>query len=301
MPTYSDIAGVTDDFLINGKLTVDGLQLRAVTLTSSSNLTAINADLGDLFVITLSENTTFQNPTGTPSNGQLLQIRIASSTSRAISFGTAYQTASSLVLPTATTGGSAEDYIAFRYNSTDSKWDFVGTTIGQIPTAADNSITPAKLTQPLTRSSPVNTTSGSSVTISSIPSWVKRIQIAFNAVSTNGSTQLGIQIGDSGGLETTGYVCQANSTGSGGTTANNSTAGFLLMGSNSAAFAHSGTVTLLNVSGNIWVFSSVLNQSNTQVAYASGVKTLSDTLTQLALLCGADTFDAGSISILYDG
>lgn len=106
-----------------------GIQSRVVTLTSSSNLTAINSDTIDIGIISLSESTTFQNPTGTPFDGQLLQIRITSSASRAIAFGTAYQTASSLSLPTTSTGGGAEDYIAFRWNSTDSKWDLIGTTI----------------------------------------------------------------------------------------------------------------------------------------------------------------------------
>ena len=135
MPTYSDLAGVTSDFSVNGKLTVDGIYLRVFELTSTSNLTAINANKADIFKLSLSENTTFENPTGNLIDGQLLQIRITSSTSRAIAFGTAYQTASSLALPTATTGGGAEDYIAFRWNSTDSKWDLIGTTIGAYPTA----------------------------------------------------------------------------------------------------------------------------------------------------------------------
>lgn len=112
-----------------------GGSLRVVTLTDAATVTP-NADTTDLGILTsLSQPSTFANPTGTPTNGQLLQIRITSSASRAIAFGTAYQTASSLALPTATTGGGAEDYIAFRWNSTDSKWDLIGTTIGAYPTA----------------------------------------------------------------------------------------------------------------------------------------------------------------------
>lgn len=136
MALISDLKGVTGDFFISSKLTTNGVLLRAIAITSTSNLTAINADNGDFFAITLSENTTFQNPTGTPTNGQLLQIRITSSTSRVISFGTAYQGASGLILPSATTGGGAEDYIAFRYNSTDSKWDLIATTIGVLADAS---------------------------------------------------------------------------------------------------------------------------------------------------------------------
>ena len=135
MALISDLKGVTGDFAVGGKLnTTGGVIPRVVSLTDAATVTP-NTDTTDIGILTsLSQTTTFANPSGTPTNGQLLQIRITSSTSRAISFGTAYQAASSLSLPTATTGSSAEDYIGFRYNSLDSKWDLIGTTIGAYPT-----------------------------------------------------------------------------------------------------------------------------------------------------------------------
>lgn len=137
MPSYTDYSGTTGDFLVGGKLsTTGGVLPRVVTLTDAATVTP-NADTTDIGILTsLSQTTVFANPTGTPTNGQLLQIRITSSASRAISFGTAYQASSSLILPSATTGSNAEDYIAFRYNSIDSKWDLVGTTIGAIAGAS---------------------------------------------------------------------------------------------------------------------------------------------------------------------
>lgn len=140
MPIYSDLAGVTNDFAVGGKLnTTGGVIPRVVSLTDAATVTP-NADTTDIGVLaSLSQTTTFANPSGTPVNGQLLQIRITSSASRAISFGTAYQAASSLSLPTATTGSNAEDYIGFRYNSLDSKWDLIATTIGAYPTATGTS------------------------------------------------------------------------------------------------------------------------------------------------------------------
>ena len=104
--------------------------LKVVALTDGATIN-INADTVDIgFLTSLSQTSTFANPTGSPTNGQLLQIRITSSASRAISFGTAYQAASSLSLPTTTTGGSVEDYIGFRYSSNQSKWVMIATTIG---------------------------------------------------------------------------------------------------------------------------------------------------------------------------
>ena len=108
-----------------------GIQARVVAYADSATITP-NANTSDICVITaLSQAVSFANPIATnPYDGQLLQIRIASIVSRAIAFGTAYQAASSLGLPNATTGGGKEDYIAFRYNSIDLKYDLIGTTIG---------------------------------------------------------------------------------------------------------------------------------------------------------------------------
>jgi hypothetical protein len=117
--------------------------LRIVTLTDASTVTP-NADTTDIGILTsLSQTTSFANPSGTPTNGQLLQIRITSSTSRSISFGTAYTTASSLSLATATTGGGVEDYIGFRYSSNASKWVLIGTTIGSLTSVTLDSLSGA--------------------------------------------------------------------------------------------------------------------------------------------------------------
>jgi hypothetical protein len=51
----------------------------------------------------------------------------------------------------------------------------------------------------------VNTTSGTSIDFTGIPSWVRRITVMLLAVSTNGTSGVQIQLGDSGGVETTGY------------------------------------------------------------------------------------------------
>jgi hypothetical protein len=104
---------------------------RISSLTDGATI-AVNADTTDIGILaSLSQTSTFQNPTGSPGNGQSLQLRVTSSTSRSISFDTAYQTTSALTFPTATTGGGKEDYLFFEYNTPDSKWDFVDSTIAQ--------------------------------------------------------------------------------------------------------------------------------------------------------------------------
>lgn len=128
MPNYSDLAGVTNDFSVSGKLnTTGGIVSRVVALTDGSSI-AINAGTTDIGVLVLTQNATFANPSGSPVDGQKLQIRITSSLTRAISFGSAYQATSGKALPTATTGGGSEDYLDFQYNASDSKWDLVSST-----------------------------------------------------------------------------------------------------------------------------------------------------------------------------
>ena len=55
-----------------------------------------------------------------------------------------------------------------------------------------------------------NSTSGTSIDFTNIPSWVKRITLMFNGVSTSGTSNYLIQIGDSGGVATTGYTAASS-------------------------------------------------------------------------------------------
>jgi hypothetical protein len=148
----------------------------------------------------------------------------------------------------------------------------------------------------------VASTSGTSIDFTSIPSWVKRVTVMMNGVSTNGTNFLLIQLGDSGGIETTGYT----STSSGMVNAANytpqsSTAGYAI-GSFNAADVTSGHMVITKIDGNSWVSSHTVKNATNIVIYGGGDKTLSDTLTQVRITTvgGTDTFDAGSINILYE-
>jgi hypothetical protein len=145
----------------------------------------------------------------------------------------------------------------------------------------------------------VASTSGTSIDFTSIPSWVKRITVMFNGVSTNGSSAQQVQLGDSGGIGTSGYAGVVGTRG-GDTFYTN---GFLVNRGNTASSTASGSLVLTLVSGNIWVGSGT-NGANASDApsFFGGTKTLSDTLTQLRITTvnGTDTFDAGSINILYE-
>jgi|GEM_PF-5045835 len=106
-----------------------GIQSRVVAYADSATITP-NANTSDICVLTsLSQTSVIANPiTTNPYDGQWLLIRISSAVSRVISFGTLYQS-TARSLPTATTGSGIEDYIEFKYNSLDAKWDLVNTSI----------------------------------------------------------------------------------------------------------------------------------------------------------------------------
>jgi hypothetical protein len=151
----------------------------------------------------------------------------------------------------------------------------------------------------------VATTSGTSITFSSIPSWVKRITVMFNGVSTSGTSLVQVQIG-SGSVTTTGYTSYANYAGganaSGGGT---STTGFLVDDTANASSTRFGSLVLVNIGSNIWVSagSGGLVASSAYYGFSSGGSiTLSGTLDRVVLTTvnGTDTFDNGSVNIIYE-
>ena len=150
----------------------------------------------------------------------------------------------------------------------------------------------------------VASTSGTSVSFSSIPSWVKRVTIMLAGVSTNGASNLAVQIGPVAGVETTGYSGYAYTP----TSPVSYTTEWAITGTNSTANVHSGNVVicLADSATNTWVMSSSgggvgINTAST----AGGSKAIAGTLSVLRIIgsnTGApvDTFDLGLINILYE-
>ena len=156
----------------------------------------------------------------------------------------------------------------------------------------------------ITSGTAVASTSGTSIDFTSIPSWVKRITIMFQGVSTNGVGNYLVQIG-SGSVVSTGYVSGGARFGAGVFSAANNTSGFLLFVATAASIVN-GTMTLNLVSSNLWVSSHSAGDSNggTAFAYVGGgsVPALSGALDRVRITTttGTDTFDAGTINILYE-
>lgn len=185
------------------------------------------------------------------------------------------------------------------------------TISGDSPNLTSASLTTPTLTSPtfagtptgvgvLTSGTAVASTSGTSVDFTSIPSWVKRITVMFNGVSTSGTSFNQIQIGSTT-FTTTGYVSQFwGGTSSSGVI----TTGFGIFSIASAANSFTGSVVLTNITGNTWVSNGNLIFANTtSVGWSSaGSLALGGALDRVRITTvnGTDTFDAGSINILYE-
>ena len=167
---------------------------------------------------------------------------------------------------------------------------------------AAGAATPAKLSQPLTLGTAVATTSGTAIDFTGIPSWVKRVTVMFNGVSTNGTNDYLIQVGTSSGIVSSGYVSTGNAYNQTASTGGlSSTAGFAIS-VGSGAYALSGHMLLTTLGSNAWVSSHNLKSATNRVNTGGGDVTLSGTLTQVRLTTvgGTDTFDAGSVNIMYE-
>jgi hypothetical protein len=142
-------------------------------------------------------------------------------------------------------------------------------------------------------------TSGTSITFGGIPSGVRIIVIMFQGVSFSGAANVLVTIGDSGGLETSGYISTGIETdNNNGTAGVNSTSAFVIR-NNDAGNIMSGTMTLTNINStsHSWISSHTAKQSTTKGLHGGGEKSLTAELTQVSISGG--TFDAGSINIMY--
>jgi hypothetical protein len=156
----------------------------------------------------------------------------------------------------------------------------------------------------LVRNAGISSTSGTSIDFVDIPSWARRITVMLLAVSTNGTSGVQIQLGDSGGIETTGYSTSGTAiTGTNTCGISTFTSGFVMLGSLAGA-SRSGAIVFNNIIGNYWVaIGNMDEQGSGQAGYTQGFKELSATLDRVRVttINGTDAFDAGFVNIIYEG
>jgi uncharacterized protein YaiE (UPF0345 family) len=154
----------------------------------------------------------------------------------------------------------------------------------------------------ITSGTAVASTSGTSIDFTNIPSWVKRITVMFSGVSVSGTSSIIIQLGDSGGVENTGYLASASIIGASTVLSSSHTTGFGIRNV-TAATVVSGAYTITNHNGDTWLLFGVGSDNAVPATFPSaGSKALSATLDRIRITTvnGTDTFDAGSINILYE-
>jgi len=140
----------------------------------------------------------------------------------------------------------------------------------------------------------------------SIPSWVKRITVMFQGVSTNSTSPPQIQIG-AGSVTTSGYLGANGYFASSGSGFALFTTGFgigVSTGGWGAGVVVHGAITLSLINTNTWVAAGSVGRSDAAVLYfTDGSIALGGALDRVRITTvnGTDTFDAGTINILYEG
>ena len=158
----------------------------------------------------------------------------------------------------------------------------------------------ATVSSGFTSGTAVATTSGTAFDFTGIPATTKLIIINFHEVSLSGGNNLFVQLGDSGGFETSGYIASAGYTGA-DTGYNDETTAFHITGyTSSSLYTATLFLTLVDISTNTWISSHSGKLDTVRLSFGGGSKSLSDTLTQVRITRSAtNTFDAGKLNILY--
>ena len=155
--------------------------------------------------------------------------------------------------------------------------------------------------RPLVQSTAVASTSGTAIDFTGIPSWARRVTVMFNQNSLSGASQILVQIG-SGSISTSSYISAATRYNGSAGAAYTSSSGFIT-GIASATDVASGQMVLCNATGNSWVEAhNLASSTNSATSTGGGLGTLSGTLDRVRITAvnGTDTFDSGSINILYE-
>ena len=222
-------------------------------------------------------------------------------------------TGTTVVLTSGATSGDTVTTMSFLVSSVLNAIPATAGSISSTYLASSLSLTTPTLTSPTINGTPVMgasvitsgtsqaSTSGTSIDFTSIPSWVKRITVMFNGVSTSGTSLIQIQIG-SGSVTTSGYACSYSTIGSAAAAGSTATSGFIVTYSVAAANAYSGLAILALVSSNSWLETSTLTIPTAGNHFSAGSIALGGTLDRIRITTvnGTDTFDAGSINILYE-
>lgn len=147
-------------------------------------------------------------------------------------------------------------------------------------------------------------TSGQTVSFTGIPAGARRITVMLMSVSVNGTGSISVQLGDSGGVEATGYLGGFSSIDDTIGNSGFATTAIICTSPSVAADAYSGSViiTLADPATNTWVWQGVFaTDANTDIVFhTSGQKSLSGTLDRVQLGSSSDFDGSGKVSVLVE-
>jgi len=271
--TTSTAANIT-----NG--TIQTLTASTATITGGTYSGAINSTLGTI--------ATLNSTTGTIANLISTTGTVATLNSTTGTIATLNSTTGTIATLNSTTG-TIDNF------STTLAGDF--TIIQGTGTIGAAKVTPANLSQPLTSGVQV-ATGGTAVEFTSIPSWVKKLTVMLNGVSVSGTSSLQLQLGSTT-YSTSGYnsfAWTANTFNS------SSTSGLILQATSANVVASYGNLIVCTLGSNTWVSSHSLG-ADANNSVGGGAITLGGSLDRIRLTTvgGTQTFDAGTINIIYQG
>lgn len=165
-------------------------------------------------------------------------------------------------------------------------------------TLTTHAVTPAGVLEAKKLSSSTATTSTTgaiSMALSGIPSWARRVTLAWSSLrGTSAVFTLNVQIGDAGGYETSGYMTNIGT--------DNSGFGIIpatISGQDNDLLG--GTITLVKTTGNVWAANWVaITDSSGATIPASGYKQLSQDMTQIRIIMNAGTFNLGTLTAYWE-
>ena len=256
-----------------------GLQAQITTATDTANtaITTANAASATANGIASTANTALANAAVVTANAASVTATNADTTANAISAtASSALTAANAALPKAG-----------------------GTMTGVITYAAAQPRLVASTSQP--------STSGTSIDFPSIPSWVKRITVMFQGVSTSAGSPVLIQLGTGSTptYTTSGYLGAVLLVDAAGATARTTyTTGFLVTHDSANIHVRHGNITITNITGNSWTQTGILARSDdTSTHHSAGSIALAAVLTavRITTVSGVNTFDLGAINLLLEG
>lgn len=306
---YSDRASKFLQFDANGQVAFTALTLSGTTVSVSAYILGLLDDSDAATArTTLGASSSLTFPLAVASGGTgSSTVALAQAALGIGALGTTDQiTASSQIASAVVTYAKIQDVAAasrlLGRGSTAGSGDVEEITLG---TGLTMSGTTISASGGATLGTAQSTTSGTSKDFTGIPSGTKRITINYRSVGTGGTSPLLIQLGDAGGIETTGYTSNATRHVDGDTSigVTASSVGFISYNYNDAADTVSGSYVLSieDSSDFTWCGFGIMCNQGQRMSLGSGLKSLSAELTQLRITStSTDTFDSGEVNIVYE-